>query len=208
MNWGHHRCFPRDYLVPVSTMFQETAQRSNLLLKWIPNSPVVWTWVDSSFPQSYMVPGSDTQQENLGGWRDSSPSGCRLLFLLSKDSTCSSYWLFYFMFPAHIHTALSFPQTCRSGMLEGLATPATPSWFPLPPCKTVECLFSQLLLLFITSLPSSVVLFPISIALWHILFLEFLSTPLTSLKVSVFNFLPNKATKTNHCRMIDLDIHV
>lgn len=65
LNCGHQRCFPRDYLVPVSTIFQETAQSSNSLLKWIPNTLVVVTWVDS-FPQHYLVPGSDPTGEP--GW--------------------------------------------------------------------------------------------------------------------------------------------
>lgn len=96
--------------------------------------------------------------------------------------------LLHFMFPSHIHIALSSPQTRRSGMLEGLSPPDRPSCLPLPPCKTLECSFSQLLLLSTTSLPSPVVLFLISIALCHSLFLYFLSTPLASLKVLIFQF--------------------
>lgn len=45
-----------------------------------------------------------------------------------------------------------------------------PSCLPLPSCKTVKCLFSQLHLLPVPSLPAPVLLFPIPIALWHIFF--------------------------------------
>lgn len=89
---------------------------------------VVGMRVYCSFPQTYLLLGSDTQRDRT--WVDAEPilhlqvARCFLCFSRAVLILCIR--LLSFLFSAHMHTALSSPKPGRSGMLEGPAPAANP----------------------------------------------------------------------------------
>jgi len=153
-----------------------------------PDTEVAGTRVYCSFPQTYLVLGSNTQQEIT--WVDTEPilhlqdARCFFCFLRTELMLCIR--LFCFVFSAHIHIALSSPKPGRSGMLEGAAPTANPFLPSLAFLQDYGMSFLSAYLLAIPSFSAPVLLFPISAALWHTFFLDFLSTHLASQEVSNF----------------------